>query len=165
MKAGSNGGFLNVDLEILSRCDLQPLTNTLGDKVHVLYSAREGRTYRLHLELAEMPSNADRMIRGFCELIGHLPKTAREVWKQAKRRDFNIGVEAGTSLSHPHEFALSTETLKAAHDLGARIAFTVYAAEKRQKREGNVSDRQRALGAVFHSRQKQKLCQLGRAKS
>lgn len=133
MKGVSNGGFLNVDLEIFSKCDLQPLINALGDKVNVLYSAREGRIYRLHLELADIPSNADRMIRDFCKLVGHLPKTARQLWKQAKRRDFNIGVEAGTSLTQPHEFALSTETLRAAHDLGARIAFTVYAAEKLQK--------------------------------
>jgi hypothetical protein len=50
------------------------------------------------------------------------------LWNGAKRRDFNIGVQAG---AHPHssEFALEVESLKAVHELGARIVFTVYAPE------------------------------------
>jgi hypothetical protein len=126
-------GFLNVDLEIFSKRDLQPLIGALGEKVLVLDSALERRTYRAHLELTRIPSTPDAMIRAFCALIEGLPKPARHLWTQAKRRDFNIGVEAGTSSRRPREFALSTETLKAAHRLGARIAFTVYAAEKLQQ--------------------------------
>ena len=129
----ANTGFLNVDLEIFSKHDLQPLINALGEKVLILYSAREGRTYRAHLELARTTITPDATIRAFCALIERLPKAARYSWNEAKRRDFNIGVEAGTSSRQPQEFALSTETLKAAHRLGARIAFTVYASEKPQK--------------------------------
>lgn len=128
-----SAGFLNVDLEIFSKRDLQPLINALGQKVLVLYSAREERTYRAHLELARTTKTPDATINAFCALIERLPEAARYLWNQAKRRDFNIGVEAGTSSRQPREFALSTETLKAAHRLGARIAFTVYAPEKLQK--------------------------------
>lgn len=131
-------GFLNVDLEIFSKRDLQPLINALGEKVLILYSAREGRTYRAHLELARITRTPDATIRVFCALIERLPKAARYLWNQAKRRDFNVGVEAGTSLRQPRELAVSTETLKAAHRLGARIAFTVYAPEKLQKGPRNV---------------------------
>ena len=53
------------------------------------------------------------MIRGFCKLIEHLPKTAREVWKQAKQREFNIGAEAAMPPKFC-EFLLPTETVKAA---------------------------------------------------
>ena len=131
-------GFLNVDLEIFSKRDLQPLMNALGEKVLILYSAREGRTYRAHLELARTTRTPDATIRAFCALIERLPKAAHYSWNQAKRRDFNIGVEAGRSVRQPHEFALSTETLKAVHRLGARIAFTVYPpgenSEGKQKR-------------------------------
>lgn len=131
-------GFLNVDLEIFSKRDLQPLMNSLGEKVLILYSAREGRTYRAHLELAGTRRTPDATIRAFCALIERLPKAAHYSWNQAKRRDFNIGVEVGTSLRQPHEFALLTETLKAVHRLGARIAFTVYAPAKIQKGSRNV---------------------------
>jgi hypothetical protein len=131
-------GFLNVDLEIFSKRDLQPLINALGEKVLILYSAREGRTYRAHLELARTTRTPDAAIRAFCGLIERLPKAARYLWNQAKRRDFNIGVEGGTSSRQPREFAVSTGTLKAAHRLGARIAFTVYAPEKPQKGRRNI---------------------------
>jgi hypothetical protein len=131
-------GFLNVDLEIFAKRDLQPFINALGENVLVLYSAREGRTYRAHLALARETRTPDATIRAFCALIERLPKAARYSWNQAKRRDFNIGVEAGTSLRQPREFALSTQTLKAARRLGARIALTVYAPEKLQRGGRNV---------------------------
>ena len=130
-------GFLNIDLEIFSKRDLQPLINALGEKVLILYSAREGRTYRAHLELARTTRTPDATIRAFCALIERLPKAPRYLWNQAKRRDFNIGVEAGTSRQ-PREFAVSTETLEATHRLSARIAFTVYRPAKLQKAPRNV---------------------------
>jgi hypothetical protein len=124
--------FLNVDLDIYSKADLQPLVTALGKKVTVLYVGRIKRTYSAHLELAKITRTADATIRSFCSLIEALPKAQHAMWNAAKIRDFNIGVQAGTQ-PHSTEFALAAETIKAAHELGARIVFTVYAPEHPRK--------------------------------
>jgi hypothetical protein len=124
--------FLNVDLDIFSKRDLQPLLNAFGKKVYVLYSGHHGRTYRVHVELAKITKSVDAAIRDFCALIDALPKAVGSLWSQAKQRDFNIGVQAGMS-PHYSEFVLSPETLRAANKVDARIVFTVYAPEKSQK--------------------------------
>jgi hypothetical protein len=118
--------FLNVDLDISSGRDLQALVAALGKKVIVLYIGRIRRTHHAHLALANMSKTADATIRRFCALIEALPKVERDLWNTAKARDFNVGVQAGTQ-PYSSEFPLAAETLKAAYDLGARIAFTVYA--------------------------------------
>jgi hypothetical protein len=132
VKAATQTHFLNVDLDIFSKRDLQPLLNAFGEKVYILYSGHHGRTYRVHVELAKITKSADATIRDFCALIDALPKTVGNLWSQAKQRDFNIGVQAGMS-PHYSEFALSPETLRAADKVDARIIFTVYAPEKSQK--------------------------------
>jgi len=129
VKVATHTHFLNVDLDIFSKRDLQPLLNAFGEKVCVLYSGRHGQTYRAHVELARITKAADATIRDFCALVDALPEAVYSLWNQAKQRDFNIGVQAGMSLQSC-EFPLPAETLKAAHKLGARIVFTVYAPEK-----------------------------------
>jgi hypothetical protein len=121
--------FLNVDLDIYSKYDLQPLVTAMSDKVFVLHVGRYKRTYRAHLELAAsgLAKSPDSTLRKFCALIGTLPRTAVEVWNAAKVRDFNIGVQAGTQ-PNSFEFALAPETVRAVSEVNARIAFTVYAA-------------------------------------
>ncbi len=127
--------FLNVDLDLYSSCDLQPLVTALGKKVIVLHVGRNKRTYGAHLELVKVTKTADSTIRAFCALIEALPKAERAMWNAAKIRDFNIGVQAAAQpLSC--EFALAAETAKAASELGARIVFTVYAPEELPKRVG-----------------------------
>ncbi len=124
--------FLNVDLDIYSKADLQPLVSALGKKVMVLYIGRVRQTHCAHLEVAKITKTADATIRAFCSLIQALPKPERNLWNAAKIRDFNIGVQA-CMQPHSTEFALSAETLNASHELGARIVFTVYAPESPKK--------------------------------
>jgi hypothetical protein len=129
VKAATHTRFLNVDLDIFSKRDLQPLLSAFGEKVCVLYSGCVRRTHRAHLELAKITKTADATIRDLCSLILALPKAERHLWSGAKQRDFNIGIQAGMS-PRSCEFVLSQETLKTAHKLGARIVFTVYAPEQ-----------------------------------
>jgi hypothetical protein len=65
--------FLNVDLDIFAKFDLQPLAAALGRKVNVLYAGRERGLYSTHLELNVQPKTADAVIRGFVVLIRGLP--------------------------------------------------------------------------------------------
>jgi len=120
--------FLNVDLDIYSRSDLQPLVSAFGEKVDVLFLGREKRSYSAHLELAKVTKDADPAIRGFCALIQALPPAERELWNQAKVREFNIGVQAGVKPP-AYELTLPAETVKAASDVGARIGVTIYGLE------------------------------------
>jgi hypothetical protein len=121
--------FLNVDLDICSKSDLQPLIAALGKKVVVLHAGREKRTYCAHLELARRTNDADATIRLFCALIGSLKGTERTLWNTAKVRDFNIGVQAA-ARPFSYDIALANDTVKSAAAVGARIVFTVYAPEK-----------------------------------
>jgi hypothetical protein len=129
--------FLNVDLDIYSRLNLQPLVSALGEKVCVLHVGRDKRTYCAHLEVTRITKDADSTIRAFCRLIESLPKAERELWNMAKVRDFSIGVQA-KAQPHSHDFALAAETVKAVSALGARIVFTVYAPEGNEKRPAVV---------------------------
>lgn len=121
--------FLNVDLDVYSRSNLQPLVAALGSKVFVLYAGRDKRTYSAHLELARDPKNADASIRGFCALVKSLPRAQRALWNAARVRDFNIGVQAAM---HPfsYKIELAPDTIKAASEINSRIVFTVYAPER-----------------------------------
>ena len=121
--------FLNVDLDLFSRSDLQPLVTALGSKVFVLFVGRDRQTYRAHLELSREPKSADVAIRGFAALISTLPKMERKLWDTAKIRDFNIGIQAGIQ-PHAYETFLSSEAIDAVSKLKARIVFTVYSPDK-----------------------------------
>jgi hypothetical protein len=124
--------FLNVDLEVASSFDLQPLVTTLGRNVIVMYAGRDRRTYRAHFELSRSAKTADAAIRRFCQLVDKLPKKARMLWNTAKVRDFNIGVQAAMQ---PRSYAivLAQETVAAASALKARIVFTLYAPDLPEK--------------------------------
>jgi len=135
--------FLNVDLDIRSRQDLDPLIAALGRRILVLHAARHGRTYTAHLELARSPKSSDAAIRAFAGLIRALPKGARRLWDTATVRDFNIGVQAAMQ-PHAYEIALAHETIEAVSALRARIVLTVYAAEEAGTAKGPISNERRS---------------------
>jgi len=120
--------FLNVDLDIYARSDLQPLVAALGQKIFVLHAGRRGRAHSAHLELARSPKSANAAIRIFAALIRGLPKSERRLWDTATARDFNVGVQAAMQ-PHSYEIRLAHETVKTFSALKARIVVTVYGAE------------------------------------
>lgn len=121
--------FLNVDLDVYSRSDLQPLVDGFGKKVIDLYVGRERRGYSAHLELAGFQSSsANATIRAFCTLVRALPKTERELWNDARAREFSVGVQAGRQ-PFASDFRIEAQTIKAVAELGAAIVLTVYGSE------------------------------------
>jgi hypothetical protein len=127
-RARENTHFLNVDLEVSSKSDLQPLAKALEEKLFVLYVGRFGRykrTYHAHFEVAGMVRDPDSAIRDLCSAIRRLPKPALRLWKSARSRDFNIGVQAGAEPVM-YELALQGKSVKAASDVNARIVLTIY---------------------------------------
>src|SRR5262245_43352915 len=103
--------FLNVDLDLYSRHQIEPLVKALGRKVIVLFKGRDRTRYCAHLELAMQTKGADPTIRQFCRLIRALPRAERALWDGASSRDFSIGVQAGDKPSSC-DFAIDTETIK-----------------------------------------------------
>lgn len=135
MRKGDSGiaQFLNVDLDIYSRQDLQPMVDRLGRKVMVLYAGRERRRFSAHLEVARVTRTADSTIRAFCTMVGALPRAERELWDRATVRSFSVGVQAGTAAGCT-DFAIGAETIQSVSELGAEIVFTVYSAERAPRR-------------------------------
>jgi hypothetical protein len=124
--------FLNVDLDIYSKSDLQPLVDAFGKAVSVLFAGRIRRTYKAVLEVTKYQRDADATIRLFCELIRALPRPAKRLWNDAKTRDFSIGIEAADQ-PNSRDFPLSADAVKQAAEVGARIVITVYAPERSVK--------------------------------
>jgi hypothetical protein len=122
--------FLNVDLDVYSRSNLELLVAALGKRVFVLFVGRHKRTYEAHLEVAADAKTADAVIKKFVVLISSLPRAARMLWDTAKSRDFSIEVQAGIQPT-VLDIALDPETVRAAASLNARIVITVYAPRKK----------------------------------
>jgi len=119
--------FLNVDLDIRSSSDLEPLVSAFGDKVIEMWVGRVRRTYEAHLELggSHLKQSPTSIILGFCKLIKALPRSKRKLWDLAKTRSFDVGIAAPSRNRHFWE-VISSEAVSAAAEVGAQIAITVY---------------------------------------
>ena len=104
--------FLNVDLDIYAKFDLQPLAAAFGLKVIVLYVGRERGRYSAHLELNSQPTTADAAIRGFTLLIHGLPRAKKGcgTWRQPAILTFGVQSAADAKL---YEIKLAVPTIKA----------------------------------------------------
>lgn len=148
---GGATNFLNVDLEVFSRESLAPFAKALGRRVHVLHEGRWSRQYAACIELwgSGRGQSPDTIIRRMIRLVRRLPRSARRLWVQARVKQFNIGIEAGTR-PRSCEFPLAPDVVLDAGRLGARIVITVYAAEamtvpERTRPEGPKRSRARLL--------------------
>jgi len=133
--------FLNVDLDIISRSDLQPLVDAMGGQIFTLFSGRVKRHFEAHLEVegsalpsASHLSTPESLILRFCKVIRELPPDARRIWDDAKTRSFDIGIGSGKPDRY-YWFDLSPKALQAALEVNARIAVTIYGPMKRVSRK------------------------------
>jgi hypothetical protein len=118
--------FLNVDLEIFSRSDLRPLVAALGSRVMVHYLGMEFRKHKAYLCLTgAQPKTPETGVLRYCKLIQKLPPKERALWDTAKSRGFDIGIEAPKRDTY-YWAAVGSEAIRAAAEIGAQIAITVY---------------------------------------
>jgi hypothetical protein len=117
--------FLNVDLDIESTDDLAPLARAFGERVFVL--ERPGGRASFELSEPVSPTEPDALILEFARMVNALPPAARGVWDRATRRALDIGIQSGHRPPNQATYRLTPETLRAAADIGAEIAITVYA--------------------------------------
>ncbi|MGA3049105.1 MAG: hypothetical protein ABSD67_20905 [Terracidiphilus sp.] len=115
-----------MDLEIFSKSDLEPLVAALGNKVMVHYLGREFRKNKAYLCLAGLqPKTPEQGILRYCKLIQKLSPQERAIWDAAKSRSFDIGIEAPKRETY-YWSAVNSEAIRAAAEVGAQIAITVY---------------------------------------
>jgi len=119
--------FLNLDVEVASRADLEPLVAAMARGALAIGRYRRGGQHCVRFELNTSPRSPDHGIRAFSSLLERLPAPARKLWRAARRRDFDIGVQ-GSRRSHPEIIELSRKTVQLAAKLRGRIVITVYAA-------------------------------------
>lgn len=131
--------FLNVDLDISSKFDVQPLVTAMGKRVSLSFVGRVERMYYAHMDLAiGNPKSPESAILEYCRLIHALPAVAKKDWDAVKTRRFDIGIEAPGPQNY-YWFALSPKALKAAADVNAQIAFTIYGPMKTARKPRKVT--------------------------
>lgn len=119
--------FQNIDLEIGSKRSLVPLIAELGAKapnVSVMYVGSFGGLARAHYEVNLNTTSADKIARALVRLVKGLSAPAMKAWRDAKVRDFNIGIQS-SDVPISFELPLAAKTV-AIGALGARIVITVY---------------------------------------
>ncbi len=126
MKSKAPPGFINVDLDIVSRAKLGAIEASLSQTAYSLYSGpvRKG-IFLLRLECNSDPKDADTATIKLCEAIEALGGNERRLWERALKRTFDVGYEIIPGCSAVH-VSLRPETLKRVTALGATVAFTCY---------------------------------------
>ena len=121
--------FLNVDLELLSTTNLQPLLDHLDTATLVLRNSEDNGRQTVWLELDADPADPDEAIGRFASVIESLPDNLRRQWNACDDRCLNIGIQGGYE-PHASAFRLSSDTIARLAALAARLEITVYSAEK-----------------------------------
>jgi hypothetical protein len=126
MKSKAPPGFINVDLDIVSRAKLGAIEASVSQTAYSLYSGpiRKG-IFLLRLECNSDPDNADTATVKLCEAIEALGGNERRLWERALKRTFDVGYEIIPGCRAVH-VSLRPETLKRVTALGATVAFTCY---------------------------------------
>ena len=117
--------YLNVDLEVRSRSNLIPLVDALRPRLDVLNAGEARGEFRVSFELAGVTLPPDVAIHRLARAVTGLPPSIRKLWRQARDRVFDIGVQR-TAGRGAFPLALRPETVKTIARLNARIALTLY---------------------------------------
>ena len=126
MKSKAPPGFINVDLDIVSRAKLGAIEASLSQTAYSLYSGpvRKG-IFLLRLECNSDPKDADTATIKLCTAIEALGSNERRLWDRALKRTFDVGYEIIPGCRAVH-VSLRPETLQRVTALGATVAFTCY---------------------------------------
>jgi hypothetical protein len=129
--------FMNVALEILSRSDLKPIADAFGSKVRVFYLGKEFGLFKAYFYPGWSQSNTPETgILRYCKLIQNLPEEEQKLWDSAKSRSFDLGFE-GPNKGKYYWGAVSQKAVRAAAEVGAQIAITIYGPMKVPKPKKN----------------------------
>lgn len=131
--------FINIDLELKSLEDLQPLVDELDESVFVLYSDKapnlneywasiEIKDYDIYQSYDDKPQDiggVDVLLSAFCDLLENMSPQSRSLWEKCREREFDVGFGSGNTEKSFHT-QIRAETLKRVSELGASVLITVY---------------------------------------
>jgi len=131
--------FINIDLELASFDDLQPLIDELGESVLVLYSdkvpnlneywasleIKDYDIYQSYDDKTQDIGGVDVLLSAFCDLLENLSPQSQSLWKKCKKREFDVGFGCGNTEKSFHT-QIRAETLKRVSELSANVLITVY---------------------------------------
>ena len=122
--------FLTIDLEVMSRRSLAPLVSA-WPRAYEPQTGKDGGpdSCWLIINASSLPGDTAETAANY--LLRHIAKLKGKAlvsWKQAHRRVFDIGVQAGGPGSSFSEVQLTANMLKRIAAVGAQIQVTVYPA-------------------------------------
>ena len=131
-ESDSTTQFLNVDLEIESSEDLQPIVDEFGEDVSVLFHGKLDRgTWLACFEIMTVLPSArdpDGYIGGFCWLVEQLTPEARRLWDNCHSRKFDIGIQGGSSPAG-YQTQIRPDSVSRLAKLGGTVVITIYSPE------------------------------------
>jgi len=130
--------FLNIDLDVRSRRSLAPLVAAWPWSYQPLTTEGRPNPRWLILHPRGVVKTAEGAAKELLQHIRRLRGDARQCWKQANRRVFDIGVRAGGPGRAFEEVRLTAETLRRIAAADAHIQVTVYPAEPQAQFERSV---------------------------
>jgi len=126
--------FLAVDLEIVSRRQIDQLAPAFGTNVGINRNEKVGKDYVLLLSTggnAPLSEDFNKLINQSIlmqvKLVHKLPEVARKQWDDARTKTFDVGIQAGGG-PHVFEIQLTEQTISAVSAIGGSIQFTIYGA-------------------------------------
>ena len=119
--------FLNVDLEIESHRNLQPIVDSFGDDAVNLYCGQARGHYLATFETSNTEADPDSIVSYFCMLVKALDGEAKELWDTAFTKVFDIGYESVLEArSYSYSSEIRAETIERVAALGASLRVTIY---------------------------------------
>ena len=124
--AGEATHFLNVDLELVTRGEIDALLAHWGALFILRDSAEDGKR-TIWIELEQDHRDVEPTLDAFLSLVESVPVRLRTLWDDCDDRCFNVGVQSGFS-PHSAAFFVASSTLRRIADVNAHVEFTVYGA-------------------------------------
>lgn len=115
--------FLNIDLDIESSIDISPIIEEWGNRVSVHQYEEIDGIYYGSFETA--CSGVNDIIEEYVSLIEGLSESAREIWNQAEKRDFDFGYESGIAPNNFHS-RIELDTINKLAKVGGSVVVTIY---------------------------------------
>src|SRR5450432_3357145 len=110
--------FLNVDLEVRGREDLQWLIAEFGEDVVNLHHGQAQGHFLATFEAGVVHGDPDSLVGYFCNLVDNLPAELRQKWEGLFSKVFDVGYDSGYG-STSWQSDLRPETVAAVAKIGA----------------------------------------------
>lgn len=126
---GRRFDYLNVDLEIETRGKVDALVAELGPQFLELWNSRHRGVHHLHYNAGITKTPAKNMAE-LLRAIAKLGPAAKKELAAARRKELNVGVQAGDDPSMYAIEPIDPKTLAACVKHGLSVGFTVYAVRR-----------------------------------